>query len=68
MRDETMREMSRQPARRGVLDRGTTAGILFPAHWVFRRDPDATMAVFPSDHFVLGSRCSWSISHTWPRG
>jgi mannose-1-phosphate guanylyltransferase len=35
------------------LDRGTTAGVLFPAHWVFRRDPDATVAVFPSDHFVL---------------
>jgi mannose-1-phosphate guanylyltransferase len=28
------------------------AGILFPAHWVFRRDPGATIAVFPSDHFV----------------
>jgi mannose-1-phosphate guanylyltransferase len=36
------------------VDRGTAAGILFPAHWVFRQDPDATMAVFPSDHFVLG--------------
>ncbi len=35
-------------------DRGTAAGILFPAHWVFRQDPGATVAVFPSDHFVLG--------------
>jgi mannose-1-phosphate guanylyltransferase len=35
------------------VDRGTTAGILFPAHWVSWRDPDATVAVFPSDHFVL---------------
>jgi len=35
-------------------DRGTAAGVLFPAHWVSRRDPDATLAVFPSDHFVLG--------------
>lgn len=34
-------------------DRGTTAGILFPVHWVSRQDPDATVAVFPSDHFVL---------------
>jgi mannose-1-phosphate guanylyltransferase len=33
-------------------DRGTAAGILFPLHWVARRDPDATVAVFPSDHFV----------------
>lgn len=34
-------------------DRGTAAGILFPAHWVSWKDPNATMAVFPSDHFVL---------------
>ena len=33
-------------------DRGTAAGILFPVHWVFRQDPGATVAVFPSDHFV----------------
>ncbi len=37
-------------------DRGTAAGVLLPAHWVQRRDPDATVAVFPSDHFVLGER------------
>jgi len=36
-------------------DRGTAAGILLPAHWVSQRDPDATLAVFPSDHFVLGA-------------
>ena len=35
------------------VDRGTAAGVLFPAHWVFRQDPGATIAVFPSDHFVL---------------
>lgn len=33
-------------------DRGTAAGILFPAHWIHRRDPDAVVAVFPSDHFI----------------
>ena len=37
-------------------DRGTAAGILFPAHWIFWRNPDATMAVFPSDRFVLEER------------
>jgi len=37
-------------------DRGTAAGILFPAHWIFWRNPDATVAVFPSDHFVLEER------------
>jgi mannose-1-phosphate guanylyltransferase len=33
-------------------DRGTAAGVLFPLHWIARRDPGATVAVFPSDHFV----------------
>ena len=31
---------------------GTAAGILFPAHWISWRAPDATVAVFPSDHFI----------------
>lgn len=35
-------------------DRGTAAGILLPAHWVSWRDPEAVVAVFPSDHFVQG--------------
>jgi mannose-1-phosphate guanylyltransferase len=34
-------------------DRGTAAGILLPAQWILQRQPDATVAVFPSDHFVL---------------
>jgi len=33
-------------------DRGTAAGVLYPVHWIARRDPGATVAVFPSDHFV----------------
>lgn len=33
-------------------DRGTAAGILLPLHWIARQDPGATVAVFPSDHFV----------------
>jgi mannose-1-phosphate guanylyltransferase len=33
-------------------DRGTAAGILLPLHWISWRDPDAVVAVFPSDHFV----------------
>jgi mannose-1-phosphate guanylyltransferase/ActR/RegA family two-component response regulator len=33
-------------------DRGTAAGIFLAAFWVHRRDPDATVAIFPSDHFV----------------
>ena len=35
-------------------DRGTAAAILHAARWIGRGDPDATIAFFPSDHFVLG--------------
>jgi mannose-1-phosphate guanylyltransferase len=34
------------------LDRGTAAGVLLPAHWIYARDPHAVVAVFPSDHFI----------------
>jgi mannose-1-phosphate guanylyltransferase len=34
-------------------DRGTAAAIIAAALWLRRRDRQATMAVFPSDHFVL---------------
>jgi mannose-1-phosphate guanylyltransferase len=34
-------------------DRGTAAAILLATHWILRRDPEALLAVFPSDHFVL---------------
>jgi len=33
-------------------DRGTAAGILLPTQWIAWRDPEATVAIFPSDHFV----------------
>ena len=35
-------------------DRGTAAAILYAAQWITWRDPAATLAVFPSDHFILG--------------
>jgi len=53
-------------------DRGTAAGILFPVHWVARRDPAATIAIFPSDHFVsepatfmahVGQVAAWVDEH-----
>jgi len=43
------------PWRRVLLqpeDKDTGAGVLYPAHWIHARDPDAIVAVFPSDHFV----------------
>ena len=36
------------------LDRGTAAGVLYPAHWIAWRNPEATVVVFPSDHVLLG--------------
>jgi mannose-1-phosphate guanylyltransferase len=35
-------------------DRGTAAAILYAAQWIAWRDPAATIAVFPSGHFILG--------------
>ena len=34
-------------------DRGTAADVLFPAHWIYKQDPEARVVVFPSDHFIL---------------
>jgi mannose-1-phosphate guanylyltransferase len=33
-------------------DRGTAAGVLLPVYWIRWRDPGATVAVFPPDHFI----------------
>jgi mannose-1-phosphate guanylyltransferase len=37
-------------------NRGTGPGILLPVHWVSWRDPEALVAIFPCDHFVLQER------------
>jgi len=53
-------------------DRGTAPAILYPATRIAWRDPDATVAVFPSDHFITGEAAfmayvaevgSWIDSH-----
>jgi mannose-1-phosphate guanylyltransferase len=33
-------------------NKGTGPGILWPVHWISWRDPEAVVAVFPSDHFI----------------
>ena len=33
-------------------NKGTAPAILWPAHWIAQRDPEAVVAVFPSDHFI----------------
>ena len=32
--------------------RGTSAGILLPVAKIYKSDPDSTVAIFPSDHFI----------------
>jgi mannose-1-phosphate guanylyltransferase len=33
-------------------DRGTAAAVLFATHWIAQKDPEATVVVFPADHFL----------------
>ena len=49
-------EFTEAPRQRVLVqpeDRGTGAGIFFPAYWIDSQDPEAVVAVFPSDHFIL---------------
>ena len=51
-------ELSDGPGRTVLLqpgNRGTAAGILFPLHWIVQRDEQAVVAIFPSDHFIVGN-------------
>ena len=34
------------------FNRGTAAGVLYPAHWIIRHDLGAIVALFPSDHLI----------------
>ena len=34
-------------------NRDTAAGVLLPMYWIAAQDPNATVVVYPSDHFVL---------------
>jgi mannose-1-phosphate guanylyltransferase len=52
-------ELFDRPAGRVVVqpcNRDTGAGILFPLLRVHKQDPEAVVAVFPSDHFVVDGR------------
>jgi mannose-1-phosphate guanylyltransferase len=37
-------------------NRGTAVGILLPMLHIYQRDPDAIVAIFPSDHFIFGEK------------
>jgi len=57
-------EFAEMPGQRILVqpeDRGTAAGVLFAAHWIYSQDPDAVVGVFPSDHFILNG--STFMSH-----
>jgi mannose-1-phosphate guanylyltransferase len=50
------RELPDGPAPHVLLqpaDRGTGTAVLFAAHRIREWDPEATLAIFPSDHFIL---------------
>jgi mannose-1-phosphate guanylyltransferase len=52
----TAQEFDGMPHHRVLVqpeDRGTAAGVLFPAHWIHSQDTDTVVAVFPPDHFIL---------------
>jgi mannose-1-phosphate guanylyltransferase len=55
--DHIAREFARRESPECLIqpeDRGTAAAILWAAHVIRLREPDAIAAVFPSDHYVEG--------------
>src|SRR5262249_49305328 len=55
-REEVVQQLTAWPAENIIFQPencDTTAGILLPLAHVTQRDPLATVAIFPSDHFIL---------------
>ena len=55
-REEVARQLAHWPADNIIyqpLNRDTAPGLLLPLAYIAHREPFATMAVFPSDHFVV---------------
>lgn len=55
-REEVAQQLAHWPAANIIVqptNRETAPGILLPLAHISHRDPDATVAVFPSDHFIL---------------
>ncbi|MGH7963649.1 MAG: sugar phosphate nucleotidyltransferase [Candidatus Binatia bacterium] len=55
-REEVAQQLAHWPAANVIVqptNRETTPGILLPLAHLSHRDPEATVAVFPSDHFIL---------------
>lgn len=54
--EEVRRQMASRPPECVVIqpkNKDTSPGILLPLMYLYRQHPDARVAVFPSDHFVL---------------
>src|SRR5215813_2098714 len=55
-REEVTQQLKGWPAENIIFQPencDTTAGLLLPLAYIARRDPLATVAIFPSDHFIL---------------
>lgn len=54
-RDEAATQLAHWPAENVIfqpLNRDTAPGILLPLAYISHRDPQATVAIFPSDHYI----------------
>ncbi len=52
-------QFSDQPSENILVqpcNRGTANGILLPLLHIYHRNPDALVAIFPSDHFIFGEK------------
>ena len=53
---EVQRQLSNRPTGTVIVqpeNRGTGPGILLPLLYIYKRYPNSTVAVFPSDHFIV---------------
>lgn len=54
--DAAQSQLARWPRGTVVIqpeNKDTAPGVLLPIHYLYKRFPDAAVAVFPSDHFIL---------------
>lgn len=54
--EQARRQIQERPSQLLLIqpaNRETAPGILLPLLWIRARDPEATVAIFPSDHFVF---------------
>jgi mannose-1-phosphate guanylyltransferase len=65
-RPEVTQQLAHWPEENIIMqpqNRDTTAGILLPLTHIAKRDPNATVAIFPSDHFVADEQRFMNCVH-----